>query len=274
MRRAPGFRLPGRGPRQARFWLAGVAGRGPRQARFWLAGVAGRGPRQARFWLAGVAGRGPRQARFWLAGVAGRAPGKPAFGLLGWQAGAPGKPAFGLLGWQAALEADALAGAQLAAGADQRLPIAAAGGDRAHQHHLHPAAEILVALGIVFADGQRAHAGAMAEEARGKDAGIVEDKAIAGAEVGGEVAEGAIFPAAGGAVHDQHAGGGAVGERLLRDQLRRQVVIEIGEVHSGRAVPPMLTIAAWGKAEAARACPATVCASGPRRRRGRSRRRH
>ncbi len=115
-------------------------------------------------------------------------------------------------GFQAALEADALADAQLAAGADQRLPIAAIRADRAHQHHLHPAAEILVALGVVFADGQRAHAGAMAEEARGKHAGIVEDQAIAGAEIGGEVAEGAVFPAAGGAVYHQHAGGGAVGK--------------------------------------------------------------
>ena len=53
--------------------------------------------------------------------------------------------------------------------------------DGAQQEDLHLAAQVFVALRIVFADGQRADARAMAEQARGKDARIVEHQAVAGA---------------------------------------------------------------------------------------------
>src|ERR1019366_5507764 len=88
----------------------------------------------------------------------------------------------------------------------------------------------------VFADGQRVDSGAAAEEARGKDAGIVDDEAIAGAQVLGEVAEGAVFPAALLAVDDEHARGGAVGEGFLGNALLGQVVIEIGQLHAAFTV--------------------------------------
>ncbi len=58
------------------------------------------------------------------------------------------------------------------------------------------------------------------EEASGDDAGVVEDDAIFGLEVGGEVAEVTVFDEAGEAVDDQHAGGGAVGEGGAGDEFR------------------------------------------------------
>ena len=86
------------------------------------------------------------------------------------------------LGFQAAAESDALADRQLAAGTHERLPIAPVGAGGAQEKDLHLAAQIFVPLGIVPADGQRAHARAMAEQARRKNARIVEHQAIAGAQ--------------------------------------------------------------------------------------------
>jgi hypothetical protein len=51
-------------------------------------------------------------------------------------------------------------------------------------------------------------------------------------EEGGKVAERAVFPAAFVAIDDQHAGRGAVGEGLLRDEVVGEVVVEIGELQS------------------------------------------
>ena len=74
-----------------------------------------------------------------------------------------------------------------------------------------------MARGIVLADRQGADAGAMTQKTRGKDAGIVEHQAIAGAQKSGQLAEHAIFPAAFAPIHDEHARGCAVGQRLLGD---------------------------------------------------------
>ena len=82
------------------------------------------------------------------------------------------------------------------------------------QKDLHLAAQVLVPLRIVLADRQRLHAGAMAEEARRKNARIVEHQAIAGPQERREVAETAILPAAFLAIDHQHARRGAVGQRL------------------------------------------------------------
>ena len=69
------------------------------------------------------------------------------------------------------------------------------------------------------------------EEAGGDDAGVVEDDAVLGLEVGGEVAEVTVFDEAGEAVDDHHAGGGAIGERGAGDEFRGQVVVEVGGEH-------------------------------------------
>ena len=71
----------------------------------------------------------------------------------------------------------------------------------------------------------------MAEQARGKNARIVEDEAVARAEVGRQIAKDAVFPTPLVAVDDQHAGSGAIGQRLLGDQVIGKVVIELGKIH-------------------------------------------
>jgi hypothetical protein len=114
------------------------------------------------------------------------------------------------LGFQRRGDDDADAFVEVAAGADEGGPVGAVLALGAEEEDLD------VAVVARFA----------AEEAGGKDAGVVDGETVAGAEVGGEVAEGAIFQGAGRAMDDEHAGGGAVREGLLSDQLVRQVIIK------------------------------------------------
>ena len=72
---------------------------------------------------------------------------------------------------------------------------------------------------------------AAAVEAGGQDAGIVEDEAVVGCQIGREIAEHAVFPPAGGAIDDEHPRPGAVGEGFLGDQIVGEVVVEVGEAH-------------------------------------------
>lgn len=78
------------------------------------------------------------------------------------------------------------------------------------------------------------HAGAAAEQARGKHLGVVQNQAIAWAQELGKLAKRAIFPALLGTIQHQHARSGAVVERLLRDGRLRQVIIEEGKVQFPR----------------------------------------
>ena len=147
------------------------------------------------------------------------------------------------LAFQPFVEPYAFADRQFAARAHQRLPIAAVGGNAAQQKDFDRAAQVFADLGVVLADGQRAHSGAMAEEARGKDAGIVDHQAIARVQVLRQVAKRAVFPAAPLPVDHQHAGGGAVGEGFLGDQFLGQVVIEIGQLHPAFTVAERVRVA-------------------------------
>jgi hypothetical protein len=123
------------------------------------------------------------------------------------------------LGFEIAIEGDSLAGTHLAAGPHQRFPDTAARLHRPHEQDLDLALP----------------AGAMAVQARGKNPRIVQYQAIAGAEKFGQVAKGAVLAAAGSAVDDEHARGGAVRKWLLGDEVFGKVVIEFGEV--GGQVP-------------------------------------
>ena len=76
-------------------------------------------------------------------------------------------------------------------------------------------------------------AGAGGEEARGQDAGVVEDEEIAGLKELREVGEEVVAECAGGAVEDHHAAGAALGGRVLGDEFYRQVVMEVGDEHWG-----------------------------------------
>lgn len=65
------------------------------------------------------------------------------------------------------------------------------------------------------------------EEAGAGHADIIEDDEVGGVYERGEITERAVFPAVFRAVHDQHAGGIALGERSAGDEFVGQVVIEV-----------------------------------------------
>jgi hypothetical protein len=104
------------------------------------------------------------------------------------------------LSFQVRSEADAFAHRQFAAGPHQCLPIAAIGAHGAQQEDFHVPAQEFSPLRVVLSHRQRVQPRAMPEEPGREDARIVEHQAIAGVEIFGEVAEEAIFPAAGAAV--------------------------------------------------------------------------
>ena len=66
-------------------------------------------------------------------------------------------------------------------------------------------------------------------ETGGNDAAVVEDEQIAGVEQVAELRKMGICESAGGAIEHQHAARAALGGRLLRNQLRRQIEIEVGD---------------------------------------------
>ena len=107
----------------------------------------------------------------------------------------------------------------------------AAGVQRPQQQHFHGAAQVLGALRVLLAHGQRMDARAVAEQPRRKHPRIVEHEAIAGREELRQIAECAVFPPPLAPVDHEHARRRAVGERLLRDQVFGEVVVEVGEVH-------------------------------------------
>ena len=66
------------------------------------------------------------------------------------------------------------------------------------------------------------------EEASGDDFGIVEDEEVFGSDVVGKVAELLVFDQAGVAMDDEHAGGGAIFQGVGGDELRGEVIVEVG----------------------------------------------
>ena len=114
-------------------------------------------------------------------------------------------------GAKSAGEGEFVAILDLPAGPDHGLPGASIGREAAGEQEFHLA---LAACG---------------EEAGGQHAGVIKDKAIAGPEVLGEIAEVAVLPALFIFVEDEHARGGAVGEGFLGDALRRQAIMEVGD---------------------------------------------
>jgi hypothetical protein len=59
---------------------------------------------------------------------------------------------------------------------------------------------------------------AMAVEARGEHAGLVEDETVVGEQIAWEITEGAVLPALFGAMQDKHARGVPFGKGLLSDE--------------------------------------------------------
>jgi hypothetical protein len=75
-------------------------------------------------------------------------------------------------------------------------------------------------------------AGAGGVEAGWKDAAVVEDEEVAGAEDFGEIAEKKVVVVAGVAVEEEHAAGAANGRWGLGDELFGEVEMEVGYTHS------------------------------------------
>lgn len=110
--------------------------------------------------------------------------------------------------FQRALQQQPAAGPGRMAGTDLRQRLVAPDGTL--YQHFDPAAAVLDAM-----------------QPGMQDARVVEHQQVAGAQQVGQIGEAPVLPAV--AVHDQQPAGGALGQRELGDQLRRQVVIEIGE---------------------------------------------
>ena len=111
---------------------------------------------------------------------------------------------------------NALAGAHLAAGVNQRFPGESVGRDGLGQEDFDFSSRAMLAAAV---------------EAGRQNAGIVEDEAVVGFEVGREIAEDAVFPLAGGAIDHEHPRRGAVGQRFLGDEIVGEVVVEVGQEH-------------------------------------------
>jgi len=111
---------------------------------------------------------------------------------------------------------------------------ASADGDGAAGLHAFAGAdEAAPEEGIGVVEAEEFGAAVVGEEAGREDAGVVEDEAVAGAEVGGEVGELLVADGAGGAVHDEHAGGLPVGEGVPGDEFGGEVEVEVGSAEIG-----------------------------------------
>lgn len=107
---------------------------------------------------------------------------------------------------------NALACAHFSAGANESLPGEVTGGSR--EEDFHPSAGAVLAMAV---------------EAGREDFRVVEDDAIAGMNVAGEIAKVAIGPSACGAIDDEQPRTGSVGERLLSDEFFGKIEVEVGD---------------------------------------------
>jgi len=94
--------------------------------------------------------------------------------------------------------------------------------------------EKIAGRGIMRADWLSAGSLAAAIEARGKDAGVIEDEEIAGLKQVREVAELAVGIVAAGPVEVQHAGGIANCGGFLGDEFIGKMEVEVGNQHGVR----------------------------------------
>lgn len=131
-------------------------------------------------------------------------------------------------------EEQVLADIDFAAGTNQALPIVGLGGKLAGKQDLDASVKIAAGGGVAAADGLRAETSAAPVEAGGKDAGVIENDNIVGAEEIGQIAKMAVMELAGIAMQVQHAGTVASGGRFLGDELFGKMEVEIGNQHGLR----------------------------------------
>jgi len=131
-------------------------------------------------------------------------------------------------------EKEAFADANLASGVNQAFPIVRVGRELAREQDLDASLQNVACWGIARAPGLRARAFAAAVKPGRKDAGVVENNEIAGAQQIGEIAEQAIRVLATGSLKMQQAGAVAGGERFLCDEFFGEMKAEVGDQHRAR----------------------------------------
>lgn len=81
--------------------------------------------------------------------------------------------------------------------------------------------------GIMGAESLRVQAPAMSEEAGGQDAGVIQYEEVARPKEVREVPESGVVEGTGATIEVEHAGGGAIRQRLLGNQLLGEMKIEL-----------------------------------------------
>lgn len=131
-------------------------------------------------------------------------------------------------------EKKAFAQADLASGANQALPIVRVRRKLAREQELNASLQKVARCGIARAHGLRARAFAAAVKTGRKDAGVVENNEIAGAQQIGEIAEQAISVLATGSLKMQHTRAIAGSERFLCNEFFGEMKVEVGDQHRTR----------------------------------------
>jgi hypothetical protein len=131
-------------------------------------------------------------------------------------------------------EEETFSDSNFAAGAHQALPLVGIAMKLVSQKDLDASAKEVARGGIVGAKGLGVEASPASEQARGEHAGVVEYDKITRTKEVGKFAELAIFKSPGLGRQKEQPGCGAVRERLLRDQFRREFVMKIGDEHAER----------------------------------------
>lgn len=126
------------------------------------------------------------------------------------------------------------ADAELAPGTNETLPFVGILLQLASEQDFDPAAEKIAGGRIARAHGLGLQPSAAPIEAGGKHPGIVEHHEVAGAEQVREVVKLTVLEVSCCRGNQQQARGGTVGQRLLSDQLRGQIVMKVGDQHAAR----------------------------------------
>ena len=124
-----------------------------------------------------------------------------------------------------------LANSDLASRTNQTLPLIRNVTELARQENLDSPTEKIARCRILRAQRLGSFPAPPAIEPRWKHPRIVQNQQVIRAQQVGKFAELAILPSSIVPSQVQHPRGSAIGRRLLRDALRRQVIIEIGNKH-------------------------------------------
>jgi hypothetical protein len=125
-----------------------------------------------------------------------------------------------------------LADGDLAAGADQAFPFVRILTQMAREEDFDASMQELASGRIIRADGLGMQASTAAVKTGWKHAGVVEHDKVVWTEQFREVAELAVLESSAARRDMQQAGSGAIGERLLGDQVFGQIVVKIGDKHA------------------------------------------